>query len=81
VKDDFVELVGQVEVRLPSLTYLKPGLIRKIRRLGVADALYTIIELSVTQDILSVLDEMDHDEYHRLLASWQRHSGVSLGES
>ncbi|MDO3649334.1 hypothetical protein [Nocardia mangyaensis] len=81
VKDDFVERVGQVEVRLPSLTYLKPGIIRQVRRLGLADALYTIIELSVPREILTVLDEMDHDDYHRLLAAWQRHSGVSLGES
>ncbi|WP_278266193.1 MULTISPECIES: hypothetical protein [unclassified Nocardia] len=81
VKEDFVERVGQVEVRLPSLTYLKPGLVRRVRRLGIADAFHTIIELSVSADVLAVLDEMDHDEYHHLLESWQRHSGVRLGES
>ncbi|TDP27617.1 hypothetical protein [Nocardia ignorata] len=81
VKEDFVERVGSVEVRLPSLTYLKPGTIRRIRRLGLTDALYTIIELSVPGEVLAALDDMDHDSYHRLIASWQRHSGVSLGES
>ncbi|TQM29860.1 hypothetical protein [Nocardia bhagyanarayanae] len=81
VKDDFVRQVGDIEIRLPSLSYLKPGLIRRIRRLHDIDAMYTLIELTVSAEALAVLDEMDQDEYQALLDAWRIHSGVGLGES
>ncbi|QIS16578.1 hypothetical protein [Nocardia arthritidis] len=81
VKDDFVHRVGSVELRLPSLSYLKPGLVRRIRRLGDVDAMYTLLELTLSADALAVLDEMDPEEYHELLEAWRIHSGVGLGES
>ena len=81
VKDDFVTKVGETEVRLPSLTYLKPGLIRKIRRLGDVDAMYTLMELTLDEATLEVIDDMDPDEYAEMLDAWREHSGVSLGES
>ncbi|SNY84018.1 hypothetical protein SAMN04244553_3588 [Nocardia amikacinitolerans] len=80
VKDDYVKKVGDTEVRLPSLSYLKPGLIRKIRRLSDIDAMYTLLELVLEKDALAVLDDMDPDEYAALLDGWREHSGVSLGE-
>ncbi|MFI7001354.1 hypothetical protein [Nocardia sp. NPDC050175] len=81
VKDDFVRTVGDAEIRLPSLSYLKPGLIRRIRRMHDIDAMYTLIELTVTPQALAALDNMDQDEYHALLDEWRVHSGVGLGES
>lgn len=81
VKDDFVGKVGDVEIRLPSLSYLKPGLIRRIRRMHDIDAMYTLIELTVTPAALAALDSMDQDEYQALLDEWRVHSGVGLGES
>ncbi|WP_433597924.1 hypothetical protein ACQPXH_19225 [Nocardia sp. CA-135953] len=81
VKDDFVEEIGGVEVRLPSLTYLKPGLIRKIRRLGETDAAYTLLELSLSEEGLAAVDEMDPVEFDELMGRWRDHSGVTLGES
>lgn len=81
VKDEFVYAVGDVELRLPSLSYLKPGLIRRIRRLGDVDAMYTLLELTLSAESLAVLDDMDPDEYHALLDAWRTHSGVNLGES
>ncbi|MFB8282046.1 hypothetical protein [Nocardia colli] len=81
VKDDFVYKVGDVELHLPSLSYLKPGLIRRIRRLGDVDAMYTLLELTLSAESLAVLDEMDPDAYHELLDAWRIHSGVNLGES
>ncbi|MGM7646554.1 hypothetical protein ACSVDM_16765 [Nocardia sp. JW2] len=81
VKDDFTYVVDGAEIVLPSLSYLKPGLVRRIRRLGDVDAMYTLLELSLTPEALVVLDEMDPDAYHQLLEAWRAHSGLSLGES
>ncbi|WP_344318804.1 hypothetical protein [Nocardia ninae] len=73
--------MGDVEVRLPSLSYLKPGLIRRIRRMHDIDAMYTLIELTVSAEALVALDNMNQDEYQALLDEWRIHSGVGLGES
>lgn len=81
VKDDYVTTINDVEVRLPSLAYLKPGLVRKIRRLDNIDAMYTLLELTLSEDALAVLDDMDPDQYGAVLEAWREHSGVSLGES
>lgn len=81
VKDDFTREVDGVEITLPSLTYLKPGLIRKVRRLGDVDAMYTLLELTLSPAQLAAIDDMDPDEYSKLLEDWRDHSGVSLGES
>lgn len=81
VRDDFVTEVNGTEVRLPSLSYLKPGVVRKIRRLGSIDAMYTLMELVLDEPTLEVIDEMDPDEYSDMLEGWKTHSGVSLGES
>lgn len=80
VKDDFVVTIDDVEIRLPSLAYLKPGLVRRMRRLDNIDALYTLIELCVTPEAQAVLDDMDPEAYAGLLEQWREHSGVSLGE-
>ncbi|MGW4364622.1 hypothetical protein ACWEKT_03170 [Nocardia takedensis] len=81
VKDPFVHRVGGVDIALPSLSYLKPGLIRRIRRLGDVDAMYTLLELTLPAEALAVLDDMEPDDYHALLEAWRTHSGVNLGES
>lgn len=81
VKDDFVTTVDGVEIALPSLTYLKPGVIRKTRHLGEIDQLYTLLEMSLGDAQLEALDNMDPEEYSKLLEDWRDHSGVSLGES
>ena len=81
VKNDFTHTVDGAEIVLPSLSYLKPGLVRRIRRLGDVDAMYTLLELSLTPEALAALDEMDPDAYHQLLEAWRAHSGLSLGES
>ena len=81
VKDPFVRVIDGVEVSLPSLSYLKPGLIRRIRRLPDVDAMYTLLELALSPEALAVLDDMDPDAYQELLEEWRDHSGGSLGES
>lgn len=85
VKDEFVHQIGTgddaVEIRLPSLSYLKPGLVRKIRRLGDVDAMYTLIELTVTVEQQEALDDMVPEDWEAMLELWREHSGIALGES
>lgn len=85
VKDDYVHTIGvgsdATEVRLPSLAYLKPGVIRRIRRLGDVDAMYTLMEMVLSTDALEAIDDMDPDDYEAMLDAWREHSGVTLGES
>ncbi|MFE6863633.1 hypothetical protein [Nocardia sp. NPDC057668] len=81
VKTDFTTEVGGVEVRLPSLSYLKPGLVRRIRRLNGVDAMYTLLELCLSPEALIAVDDMTQDDYQALLEAWRTHSGVGLGES
>ncbi|MGN2635338.1 hypothetical protein ACTD5D_03905 [Nocardia takedensis] len=81
VKDKFVRVIDGVEVSLPSLSYLRPGLIRRIRKLGDVDALYTLLELELSPQALAVVDEMDPEDYREFLDAWREHSGVNLGES
>lgn len=78
---DFVRTIEGAEFRLPSLSYLKPGLVRRIRRLNNTDAIYTLLELSLSAEALAVLDDMAPSDFQRLLEEWRIHSGVSLGES
>ncbi|MFD7843996.1 hypothetical protein ACFV4K_13825 [Nocardia sp. NPDC059764] len=80
VKDDFSYPVNGVEIKLPSLSYLKPGLVRRIRRLGDVDAMYTLLELSLSPEALAALDDMDPDAYQEMMEAWRAHSGISLGE-
>uniref|UniRef100_UPI003F499080 hypothetical protein n=1 Tax=Nocardia suismassiliense TaxID=2077092 RepID=UPI003F499080 len=86
VKDGFIRAIGAadgetVEVVLPSLTYLKPGLARRLRGMGDRNAMWFIIEESLTAEALAALDEMDPDEFETLLVDWGTHSGINLGES
>ncbi|MBF6459802.1 hypothetical protein IU433_12220 [Nocardia puris] len=81
VKDPYIHKIGATEVSLPSLTYLKPGIVRRVRRMDNIDAMYTVMELLLDPDVLELIDEMDPEDYEELLAAWREHSGLSLGES
>ncbi len=85
VKEPFVHTFGEGEdafsVTLPSLSYLKPGLVRKVRRLANIDAMYTVLEIELDADTLAQLDEVDPDDFEAMLDAWNKHSGINLGES
>ncbi|MCM6777273.1 hypothetical protein NDR87_27680 [Nocardia sp. CDC159] len=70
-----------IEIRLPSLAYLKPGLIRRIRRLSDTDAICTLLELTLDPAALAAVDDMDPGDFQQLMNEWRTHSGVDLGES
>ncbi|OBA62187.1 hypothetical protein A5780_19195 [Nocardia sp. 852002-20019_SCH5090214] len=89
VRDDFSYMVTatdgdsahEVEVRLPSLTYLKPGQVRRMRKLSQVDAFYTLLEETLDDEALAAVDDMDPDEFRDMLDKWREHSGVNEGES
>jgi len=79
--EEFVADVGGVEIRLPLLSELKTGVVRKIRNLDAGDQVFTIIEMLCTDDELAAVDEMTQPELAKLMEDWQEASGISVGES
>lgn len=81
VRDPFVYTVGEVEITLPSLSYLKPGLVRRLRRMNGTDQMYTLLEEVLDDDTLAVIDEMDPDDFDAMREQWHKHSGIDMGKS
>lgn len=81
VKDPYIYKIGDKEIVLPSLSYLKPGLVRKIRRLNDVDRMYTLFEEVLSPEELEILDDLDPEEFRKLQEGWNEHSQVTLGES
>ncbi|MGI5223063.1 hypothetical protein [Nocardia sp. CA-290969] len=83
VRDPFVYTVGDVEITLPSLSYLKPGLVRRLRRMNGTDQMYTLFEETLGEDSpeMRAIDEMDPDEFDAMREQWHKHSGIDMGKS
>lgn len=81
VRDPFVYTIGETEIILPSLSYLKPGQVRRLRRLNGTDQMYTLLEEVLDADTLAVIDEMDPDEFETMREQWHKHSGLDMGKS
>lgn len=84
VREPFEYTVGRKKITLPSMTWLKPGLIRKIRKLNGTDRLYTLLEEILGEDSpeMKIVDDMDPDAFADMCKAWNDHSqGVGLGES
>ncbi|WP_280246155.1 hypothetical protein [Nocardia abscessus] len=81
VRDPFFYKLGETEIELPSLSYLKPGLVRRLRRLNGTDQMYTLLEEVLDKDALDLIDEMDPDEFDAMREAWHKHSGIEPGES
>lgn len=80
VRDDFVTTIDGTEIRLPSMSFMKPGLVRKIRRLTDIDAIYTLLEELLDDKALAAVDDMDPLDFEQFMKDWRQHSGISLGE-
>jgi hypothetical protein len=80
VREPFEKMVGKTKVVLPSLSWLKPGLFRKIRHLDGINRLYTLLELSLDEKQLAAVDDLDPDEFNDFCKEWNEHSGITLGE-
>lgn len=67
---------------LPDMATIKPGVIRKARK-GESDVdrTFLLIELALGEDseTLAALDELDADEFNRVITEWTQ--GAPVGES
>lgn len=81
VEDDFTTEVGGVEIRLPSLSNLPFGLVRKARNLSRVELMFVVMEEELTDEQLAVIDKLRNREIQDLVNEWREHSGIDLGES
>ncbi|MBF6350360.1 hypothetical protein IU448_15235 [Nocardia flavorosea] len=81
VEDDFVTKAGGVEIRLPSLSNLPFGLLRKSRNLSKLELMFVVIEDVLTDKQLAAIDKLRNTEITQLVNEWREHSGIDLGES
>lgn len=69
------------DITLPRFDSVKPGVIRKIRKLSDVDQFFTVLETLADEDTLAVIDELEQEEFQSLQEAWFKHSGVDMGES
>lgn len=69
------------EIILPKFRTMPIGIVRKSRKLGETEQLFSIIEAMADADALAVIDDMDVDGLKDLFQKWQADSGVTVGES
>ncbi|MEU2106496.1 hypothetical protein [Nocardia sp. NPDC019255] len=81
VREPFEYMVGKTKIVLPSLTWLKPGVFRKIRNMDGLNRLYALLEMSLNEKQLAAVDDMEPDEFNDMCQAWNDHSGITLGES
>jgi hypothetical protein len=63
-------------------TQLKFGVLRRASKAGNDfDQICAVLEAVADPDALAAIDDMDVPEVERLFVRWQRHMGVSVGES
>ncbi|MBF6428705.1 hypothetical protein IU440_28945, partial [Nocardia cyriacigeorgica] len=63
------------EVILPRFDSVKPGVIRKIRKLSDVDQFFTVLEALADEDTLAVIDDLEQKEFQKLQTEWFRHAG------
>lgn len=79
--DDFTyTLADGSTITVPPFNSVKPGLVRKIRKLSEVDQFFTVLETLADEDTIAVIDDMTHDEFEDFQAEWFKHAGVDLGE-
>ncbi|WP_148310203.1 hypothetical protein [Nocardia otitidiscaviarum] len=76
----FVTEINGVAITLPSLAYLRPGLIRRIRHEDELGQLFVLLEASLNDEEMAQIDSLEVDEFNALMSAWREHSGLSLGE-
>jgi hypothetical protein len=67
-------------ISLPAFNSVKPGLIRRIRKLSDVDQFFTVLEELADEDTIVKIDDMDHETFEDFQKEWFKHSGVDVGE-
>lgn len=73
--------VVQYKLVLPKYENLPFGLIRKFRKLGEAEQLFSLLEAILTEKDLEALDGAAQSEVGKMMTAWQKDAGIELGES
>jgi hypothetical protein len=66
-------------ITLPYLDKLKAGLLRRVRKLDGADAMFTILEEISDEETLAKIDDLENADLNKLAEAWQE--AESMGES
>lgn len=69
------------ELELPQFENIDVGIIRKIRKLGQIDQIFTLIEHYLTEEDLEHFDKMQRNELEAFAKAWRDGSAVGPGES
>lgn len=69
------------ELVLPKFEDISVGVVRKIRKLGQADQIFTLIEHYLDEADLVHFDAMQRSELEEFAEAWRKGSAVSPGES
>lgn len=75
------ELESGETITLPRFDSVKPGVIRRIRKLSEIDQFFTVLETLADDDTIKIIDDLDNAEFQALQLAWFKHAGVNLGES
>lgn len=79
--DDYTyELEDGRTVTLPPFNSVKPGIIRKIRKLSDVDQFFTVLETLADDATIAIIDDMNQPEFEEFQTGWFKHAGVDLGE-
>ena len=68
-------------LELPKFEDIEVGVIRKIRKLGQVDQIFTLIEHYLNEGELERFDQMQRAELEKFAQAWQKGSSVAPGES
>lgn len=78
----FTHKIGDTTVKLPSLTNLPLGVVRRSRNVDDAERLFITFETLFADDSpeMKALDTLDQKGLQEFMLAWAEFSGVSLGE-
>lgn len=79
--EKFHHQFNDAEIVLPKFKHIPVGVVRKVRRQGEAEQIFTVLEAVADDATLEVIDSMNTEEMQEMVAAWQRDSGVTVGES
>jgi hypothetical protein len=81
--EKFHYTIGKHEVTLPNFGNLPFGLVRKTRHMPDDERFFAMLEILLGEDSadMAAVDTLGTAEMNEFIEAWQKHSGVSLGES
>lgn len=74
--------VGGKKIALPPFEdVLTFGFARKTRKMSQAEQMFELVEAAADGKTLDAIDSLKPSQMEEFFTAWQKHSGVSVGES